>query len=188
MFFPFYLAFIIIYLARRFDLFLLLTQISLSFPFRTHDQVTANMHHYLNSTLGEVQEFDYDINLLLHAASICVGYAFVLPLLLWTTTYCCMSITSLQLVEWVCLYGYSLVPYLPAVVLSIIPFGLVSWILLAVATGVSVLLVVRNVAHPMLSSDVGQAKAPPILLVILGSGVIFLLFLKFTFYHYTPSS
>mmetsp|Transcript_42968 Transcript_42968/g.103877 ORF Transcript_42968/g.103877 Transcript_42968/m.103877 type:complete len:348 (-) Transcript_42968:2470-3513(-) len=151
--------------------------------------VTANMHHFLShTTMGAEEEFDYDINHLLHAATICIGYSFFLPLLLWTTTYCCMSITSLQLVEWVCIYGYSMTPYIPAVVLCVIPIGLVSWILLGVATGVSVLLVVRNVAHPLLSSDVGQAKAPPILLVILGSAFIFLLFLKFSFYHYTPST
>jgi hypothetical protein len=144
------------------------------------------MHDYAHSS--DVEEFDYDINHLLHAASICCGYAFVVPTILWVTTQCCMSMNALQLVEWVCLYGYSLCPYLPAVILCVIPIGIVSWVLLALATGASCLLVVRNVAHPLLASDVGQAKAPPIILAILGSSIIFFLFLKFTFYHYTGSS
>ena len=135
-----------------------------------------------SSTVAE-EEFDYDINHLLHAASICCGFAFLLPVILWMTTSCCMSMNALTLAEWVCLYGYSLVPYLPVAIICIIPFGIVSWVFLAAATAVSCLLVVRNVAHPMLASDVGQAKAPPVILIILGTHVIFFLFLKFTFYH-----
>jgi protein YIPF1/2 len=104
---------------------------------------------------------------------------------LWITTQCCMSMKALTLAEWVCLYGYSLVPFLPVAVLSIIPVGIVSWVLLAAATAVSVLLVVRNVAHPLLANDIGQAKAPPIILIILGTHVVFFLFLKFSFYHHS---
>jgi hypothetical protein len=166
--------------------------------------VTANIHAYVHhtavahksgsnggggnttstdsATVAE-EEFDYDINHLLHAATICCGFAFVLPTILWMTTYCCMSMNALTLAEWVCLYGYSLVPYLPVVVICIIPIGIVSWVFLAVATAVSCLLVVRNVAHPLLASDVGQAKAPPVILFILGTHVVFFLFLKFAFYH-----
>jgi protein YIPF1/2 len=133
-------------------------------------------------TMAE-EEFDYDIRHLLNAAYICCGFAFVLPTILWITTQCCMSMKALTLPEWVCLYGYCLVPYLPVAVLCVFPLGLVSWILLAIATTISVLLVVRNVAHPLLANDIGQAKAPPIILIILGCHVIFFLFLKFSFYH-----
>jgi len=139
------------------------------------------MHDYLHRS--DVEEFDYDINHLLHAASVLCGYAFVLPSVLWMTTRC-MGIHNILLVDWVCLYGYSLTPFLPAVLLCVIPFGIVSWVLLGLATGVSCCLIVRNVAAPMLASDVGQAKAPPIILAILGTHVIFFLFLKFSFYHH----
>jgi protein YIPF1/2 len=171
-------------------------------------QVTANFNAYLNHTTsahknnggaaasnstsasssGETsaeEEFDYDITHLLNAAYICCGFAFVLPTILWITTQCCMSMKALTLAEWVCLYGYSLVPFLPVAVLSIIPVGIVSWVLLAAATAVSVLLVVRNVAHPLLANDIGQAKAPPIILIILGTHIVFFLFLKFSFYHHS---
>jgi len=110
-------------------------------------------------------------------------FAFGLPVLFWVTTQC-LNIQALLLVEWVCLYGYSLVPFLPAVLLCIIPFGIVSWIFLSMASVVSCSLVIRNVAVPMLASDVGHAKAPPVLLAIMGSHIIFFLFLKFSFYHY----
>ena len=142
------------------------------------------MHDYLHK--DDIEEFDYDINHLLHAASVLCSYSFVLPTILWVTTQC-MNMQALQLAEWVCLYGYSLVPFVPAVFLCIIPFGLVSWICLMAATLVSCCLVVRNVAAPLLSSDVGQAKAPPLLMVILGSHAVFFLTLKFYFYHH-PST
>jgi len=146
--------------------------------------VTSNVHDYMHKS--DVEEFDYDINHLLHAASVLCTYAFGLPVLFWVTTQC-MTIQALLLVEWVCLYGYSLVPFLPAVILCIIPFGIVSWILLSMATVVSCSLVIRNVAAPMLTSDVGQVKAPPVLLAIMGTHIIFFLFLKFSFYHHTAS-
>jgi hypothetical protein len=142
------------------------------------------MHDYFHRS--DIQEFDYDINHLLHAASILMSYSFVLPAILWISTQC-LNMQALLLVDWVCLYGYSLVPFMPAVVICIIPFGLVSWITLMIATVVSCSLVVRNVAAPLLSSDVGQAKAPPILLAILGTHGIFFFFLKFSFYHHKHS-
>jgi len=141
------------------------------------------MHDYLHAT--EIEEFDYDINHLLHAASILSGFSFGVPFILWLTTQF-MSMQGLKLVEWVCIYGYSLVPYVPAVMICIIPLGIISWICLLLATIISCSLVVRNVAGPMLASDIGQVKAPPVLLAILGVHIIFFLFLKFSFYHYTP--
>jgi len=155
--------------------------------------VTANLHGYAHR--NEVEEFDYDINHLLHASSILFSFAFGLPVILWLTTTCCMSMPALHLVEWLCLYGYSLVPYMPAVVLSVIPFSIVAWITLGVATGASCLLVIRNVAPVLIAYGGssqggvgGQAKGPPIILVILGCHIVFLLVLKFRFYHFTGGS
>eukprot|EP00536_Pseudo-nitzschia_multiseries_P016015 jgi/Psemu1/247244/estExt_Genewise1.C_10000017 len=154
--------------------------------------VTANIHSYVHR--NDVEEFDYDINHLLHAASILVTFAFGLPLVLWMTTTCCMSMNTLQLAEWLCLYGYSLVPYMPAVVLSILPFSIIAWVTLALATVTSGLMVIRNVAPSLMSADTsgtgngigGQSKGPPIVLAILGCHLVFFLVLKFTFYHFSP--
>jgi hypothetical protein len=104
-----------------------------------------------------------------------------------------MNMAALQLVEWLCLYGYSLVPYMPACMLSVIPFSIVAWITLGTATAASCLLVIRNIAPPLMSYDTsssigGQAKGPPIILIMLGCHVLFLLVLKFTFYHFTPGT
>jgi hypothetical protein len=137
------------------------------------------MHAYLHRS--DVEVFEYDINHLMHAASIFSTFSFVLPAVFWITSKC-MNIEALSLVEWECLYGYSLVPFIPAVLLCVIPFEIFSWILLLGATAVSCSLVVRNISAPLLSTDVGQLKAPPLILAILGSHIIFFLFVKFTFF------
>lgn len=153
--------------------------------------VTANMHNYVHR--NDVDEFDYDINHLLHAASVLFSFAFLLPTILWVTTQFCMGMQALQLVEWLCLYGYSLVPFMPAVFLSTIPFAIIAWVTLGIATAVSCLMVIRNVAPALMSSSTsssigGQAKGPPIVLVILGCHIVFFLIVKYTFYHYTPAT
>lgn len=143
--------------------------------------VTSNAHAYFHRT--DVEEFEYDINHLLHASTILFTFAFGVPTVFWVTTRC-MNMQVLLLADWVCYYGYSLVSFLPLVFLCAIPWGIISWVALLVGTGMSGLLVVRNVTAPLLSSDVGLAKAPPLILAILGTHVIFLLFMKFTFYHH----
>ena len=141
------------------------------------------MHDYLHYDEDVDEEFDYDINHLLHAGWILCTFTFGLPFVLWVTTQC-MNVQAILLVDWVCLYGYSLTPFLPAVLLSVIPFSIISWICLLLATLVSCSLIVRNVAAPLLSSDVGQAKAPPLILGILGAHFIFFVMIKYGFFHH----
>ena len=143
--------------------------------------VTSNMHDYLHRS--DIQVFEYDINHLLHAGSIFSSFAFGLPSVIWVTTKF-MKTEALSLVEWQCMYGYSLVPFIPAALLCVIPLGFLSWIFLAIATVMSCSLVVRNVSAPLLATDSGQTKAPPVILAILAAHVIFFFVVKFTFYHH----
>jgi len=143
--------------------------------------VTSNMHAYLKR--DDIESFDYDINHLMHAGSILFGFTFVIPTVFWVTTQF-MNMRGIQLVEWVCMYGYSLTPFVPAVILCVIPFEIVSFVLLLAATIASCSLIVRNLSAPLLASDSGQAKAPPVILAILGTHAIFFLVLKYKFFHH----
>lgn len=133
-----------------------------------------------------MSEFEYDIMHLIRALTILSTWAFAIPTLFWIITHCMGMHQSLKLVEWVCLYGYAMVVYMPASLLCLIPVEVVIWVVLGVATGVSVVLILRNVAGPLLASDYvsGQSssKSGPLLLAILGSHVILLLTLKLAFY------
>lgn len=144
-------------------------------------QVTSNVHDYFHRS--DVEEFDYDIKHLLHASTVLLVFSLILPSVIWITTQF-MNMQALLLVDWVCIYGYSLVPYLPAVLFCFLPGAFFSWIFLLAATIVSGSLIIRNVAPPLLSSDVGRAKAPPLILAIMGFHFIFFLYLKFSFYHH----
>jgi hypothetical protein len=93
---------------------------------------------------------------------------------------------AMLMVDWICLYCYSLIFYVPATLLCLIPVEAVIWTVLAVATGLSALLVVRNVAAPLMASEttaVGN-RSGALIMAILGVHVIFLLVLKLAFYHH----
>lgn len=140
--------------------------------------VTSNLHLYFHTT---DDNFEADIFHLIHSTWILFTYAFLLPALLFVT-FRCLAI-QLPLMELVCLYGYSLIPYYPASLLCLVPAAWFEWIVLLVATAVSGLLVLRNVAGPILSSDSTQQKAGPLIICVMVFHVIFLLTLKLTFFH-----
>jgi hypothetical protein len=130
-----------------------------------------------------MDEFEYDIDHLLHAMTTLFLFGFCVPTLFWILTQC-MSMQALTLAEWICLYGYSFVPYMPATLFCLIPWHVIEWLVLSIATAISAILILRNVAGPLLASDVSQTKAGPLLLAILGTHVILLLTLKLAFYHH----
>lgn len=142
--------------------------------------VTSNLAAYLHS--NNLQEYEYDITHLIRAMSVLTSFAFGVPTLFWLGTQC-LGMQALCLADWVCLYGYSLVPYVPATLLCLIPSEVSLWIVLLITTSISCLLVVRNVAGPLLAADVSQTKAGPLLMAILACHVILLLVLKVGFYH-----
>eukprot|EP00585_Thalassiosira_rotula_P005921 CAMPEP_0196133614 /NCGR_PEP_ID=MMETSP0910-20130528/2766_1 /TAXON_ID=49265 /ORGANISM="Thalassiosira rotula, Strain GSO102" /LENGTH=401 /DNA_ID=CAMNT_0041393357 /DNA_START=59 /DNA_END=1261 /DNA_ORIENTATION=+ len=131
--------------------------------------VTSNMslyiHHHRKTKKSIVDEggtaaeeqWDYDINQLLHATWILYSFSIGLPSVVYFV-FRLMGVGNnggnggLGLVELVCLYGYSLVPYLPAVFLCIVPASWLQWLFLAVATTFSGMLVLRNLAGPILES------------------------------------
>lgn len=145
-------------------------------------QVTANWSASLRYK-KDVLEFEYDINHLIRASSFFTAFAFGVPTVFWLCTRC-MSMTGLTWAEWVCYYGYSMVPYIPASIVCIVPLNLVMWLVLSVASGVSVLLVLRNASTPLLASDPGHQKAPALILAMLVAHFCFFVAVAVTFYHH----
>lgn len=144
------------------------------------EQLTSNLSSYLRA--DNIDEFEYDVGHLVRAMSVCFGFVFGAPALWWLVTQC-MGMQALMLVDWICLYGYSMVPYLPATFLCLVPWHPWMWVCLTAATVMSAMLVVRNVAAPLLAADSSANKAGPILLAVMASHLIFLLILKIVFYE-----
>lgn len=146
-------------------------------------QVTSNAHAYLHSDSEE--EFEYDISHLIRATAVLVPFAFVLPVTNWLLTQF-LSMNVLGLADWVCIYGYSLVPFIPATILCLIPVGFLDWIWLFIAFAISVVLVLRNVAGTLMASDTAtqQHKSGPILISILVWHILLFCILKYFFYNH----
>ena len=151
-------------------------------------------------TTGEVEAFEYDMNILVRSSTILAMFVVGLPTALWLACTC-LAMPNIPWAMWVCVYGYSMTPYLVGTLLAWIPNALWQWLVLTAATVASGLLVVRNLATPLLSQDssshaaatsggsgaigIGGGdhhKASPIIMSILGAHFVFLLILKFAFY------
>jgi len=175
--------------------------------------VTSNMslyiHHHKKNVVDEggiaaEEEWDYDINQLLHATWILYSFSIGLPTLFYfvlrlvgvgvvgSGSVSGSGQNSLGLVELICLYGYSLVPYLPVTWLCVVSYGWMKWLFLAVATVVSGMLVLRNVVRPILESSGGGmgmgmqgGKSGGLIMCLVACHFVFFLVMKLAFYHHS---
>ena len=150
--------------------------------------VTSNIHAYFKHKRrakheDDLEEFEYDIHLLLHSSSVALVFVFCVSTCFWFATNC-MGMPGISWAMWVCCYGYSQVPYmLASILIAILPFGLVAWVALGAATGASALLVLRNLSTPLMAQDsVNNAKAGPIIIAILGAHTIYFFVMKVMFF------
>jgi len=105
--------------------------------------VTGNVASYLNSyRTGQAATWTFDIEALSVAAGCIYGYLIVIPLILWGVSK--YYKLELQLLDILCIYGYSFFIYLPVSVLCILPFDYVRWALVAFGGLLSTCLVVLN--------------------------------------------
>ncbi|KAL7613312.1 hypothetical protein Lser_V15G07623 [Lactuca serriola] len=95
-------------------------------------------------------EWDYDIHLLTWSASVLYGYVVVVPIAL----YIILKYFSapLGLAQLLCLYGYSLFIFIPAVFLSIIPVEAIRWVVTGVAGFMSAMFVASNLKTHIVSA------------------------------------
>lgn len=158
--------------------------------------VTSNMSLYFHHTgsvvdeggIAAEEEWDYDINQLLHATWILYSFSFVLPMVLYLI-FRLMGIMSFSLVDLICLYGYSLVAYIPTTFICIAPVSWLQWLSLCISTVISGMLVLRNVTGPILESaggggGLGQGKTGGLVMAVIGCHFVFFLVMKLAFYHH----
>ncbi|KAI3520885.1 hypothetical protein L2E82_33487 [Cichorium intybus] len=95
-------------------------------------------------------EWDYDIHLLTWSATVLYGYVIVVPISL----YIILKYLSvpLRLAQLLCLYGYSLFIFIPAVFLSIIPVEAFRWVVTGVAGFMSAMFVASNLRSHIASA------------------------------------
>jgi hypothetical protein len=162
--------------------------------------VTSNMSLYFHHSnkaksslvdeggIAAEEEWDYDINQLLHATWILYTFSFLLPMGLYLM-FRLMGIISFSVVDLICFYGYSLVPYLPTTWICVAPVGWLQWLSLCISTIISGMLVLRNVTGPILESasgggGMGQGQSGGLIMAVIGCHFIFFLVMKLAFYHH----
>lgn len=157
---------------------------TLIFLFASTSNISSYMHHRQKmKQVEELEAFEYDINHLMRAGSVVATMVGLVPTVLCLTCQC-MGMSGIPWVLWICIYGYSMVPFMVASFVAWIPVEFFEWIFLGLACAASLLLVVRNLSTPLMGQDADAqgAKASPIILAILGCHVIFTLVVKVTFY------
>lgn len=135
--------------------------------------VTSNLANYLHHRKDSSYEedFDYDITILAHAIWVFYGYVFLIPLALSVVLRVVLApapnadgtVAPSNMPGWmdlVCLYGYSLVPVFPGLVLSgLLPFSFLQWMILLASTSASLVFVLRNMTATVLGSSLEAALA-----------------------------
>lgn len=85
----------------------------------------------------------YDFTLVTAAMAVAYGYVVGVPAVIWLgMKYLGVPISLTTL--W-CLYGYSMVPFIPAAMLCTTPWEIMDWAALAAAFGLSIAVLLRNV-------------------------------------------
>jgi len=158
---------------------------TLVFVLAATSNIYAFWEHHKKQKSGEtnVEEFEVDIDHLLHACNVVVFFVFGMSSAFWMGASC-MGMNGISWGFWVCCYGYSQMPFMVAAILCcIFPLELVTWALLFTADVASALLIVRNLSTPIMAQDaVGNAKAAPLILAMMVVHFIYLLVIKFTFF------
>ncbi|XP_051135667.1 uncharacterized protein LOC127254552 [Andrographis paniculata] len=96
------------------------------------------------------KEWDYDINLLTWSAGLFYGYVTAVPLVLYIILKYFSAPSGLA--QLLCLYGYSLFVFIPALCLSIVPQEIFRWVIAAVAGFMSASFVALNLRNHIKSA------------------------------------
>jgi len=128
--------------------------------------VTSNISNYLHHYRGEQyqEDFQYDISILAHAVWVMYGFTFAVPLALAVVLRVLLADAAPPVssklptfAELMCLYGYSLVPFVPGFIFSgLVPVNFIQWLVILASTSTSLLFVLRNLAGRILGTSLTQ--------------------------------
>jgi len=107
---------------------------------------SANFASYLDH-LNTATPWNYDFYKLTYGSAVIYGYAFVIPLLFWF--YMKYIELGVNLIDIVCIYGYSLFVYSPIALLCIIPIDWVKWLVVGIGCLFSTAFLIVNLWMPL---------------------------------------
>lgn len=145
--------------------------------------VASNLSSWVALPTGKEGTWTYDFSLVTQAASVVLGFAVVVPILIWGVLL--HFNVPMKFVKLACLYGYSVVTFLPAAVLCTTPSAALDWLVVAIAMGLSSALLVANV-YPALNEH-AAASSKLLAAFLAGTQVAFGFTLKVFFFKKVSS-
>jgi len=152
-----------------------------------------------NDAFASPEKFQYDLRRIFNSVTAVYVYSIGTPLMVYSAMSCFgiglprandmsgadRSVSNeIRLPELLCLYGYSLVPWIPAAIFCMIPYDAADWSVLCVAAGCSLMLILRNLVGPLVSGDGANGQTSGLVIgSVIGAQVIFLLVVKLAFYQ-----
>lgn len=99
--------------------------------------ISGNISSFLMHSGDRNQKYTPEFRKVTIAATAIFSYAWLVPLALWGVLLWrsnkVMNLVSYSFMEIVCVYGYSLAVYIPAVIIWIIPFAWLQWLSIVIA-------------------------------------------------------
>jgi len=144
--------------------------------------VTGNLASYIQTAYSGEKNFTwhYDFGKVSAAATAVFSYAWLVPAGIYGFLWWTSQLASLTFLELICLYGYSLVVYIPVSVLWLIQYSAVQWLLAIIGAGLSGAVIVLTLL-PVLKANaakscVGILAVIVILHVLLACGFMLYFF------------
>jgi len=140
--------------------------------------VTSNINSWFNAS---AQDFEGDISALLHAFWVIYAFSFGIPIVSWGALKCLgEGVQGLDFMTLLCLFGYSLLPYIPAALVCAIPITALHWVALFGAMAFSSGLVMRNLIGPVMEG--GEKKSRALLGWFAGCQFVMFFVMKIVFF------
>ena len=140
--------------------------------------VTSHISSWLSSYLSGAKTWAYDFQSVVSVATLVYCFAVGAPFAIWLLLRHFES--KLKLISIICLYGYSMLLFIPAALVCLVPSATVAWIAMFCAAAASSLFLLRNLA-PEVVSQARKSAA-----MVLGSigiiPVVFMLILKLSYF------
>ncbi|OUS46093.1 putative integral membrane Yip1 family protein [Ostreococcus tauri] len=129
--------------------------------------------------------WDFDAKTVSLSAALIYGYVFVFSLFVYLMLSCYARVENLRVSDVWCLYGYSVLAFIPVCVLATVPLELFRWIFFAICAAVSTLFLTSNVRKRTMAGERGgNAFAMSFVTFIGASHFVFAVVLKLFFFQY----
>lgn len=128
--------------------------------------------------------WDFDARTVSLSAVLVYGYVFIFSLICHLTLTCYAGVENLRVIDVWCLYGYSILAFVPVCILATVPVELFRWMFTGACAALSTLFLMSNIRKRVSASTKGKAFGISFVSFIGAAHFAFALLLKLFFFQY----